>query len=132
MGVIWEVKYPVCRGQITLHMGTHKFSVKHALQDCTDGPGKLGVSQPKPFVYTPPAEIRLLLTKREWWICNNHGVTLTPIIHWLRPPLFLPWCFRATLAIWSERFARDPNQKNTTPTVRLEPAIYRLQVLAVY
>jgi len=47
-----------------------------------DGPGRLGVSQPKPFVYASPAEIRLLLTKRERWIFNNHGVILTLIMHY--------------------------------------------------
>jgi len=49
--------------------------------------GEVGVSHPKPFVYTSPAEIRLLLTKREKWIFYNRGVILT-LIHRLGPPFF--------------------------------------------
>jgi len=79
--------------------------------DWTDGPGRLGVSQPKPFVYTAPAEMRLLLARRERWIFKNRGVILTLIVHWLGPPLFLPWCSEATLAIWSEGLAQGPYQK---------------------
>jgi len=41
----------------------------------------------RPFVYTSPTEIQLLLTKRERWIFDNHGVILT-LIHWLGPPFF--------------------------------------------
>ena len=44
--------------------------------------GGCGVSQPKSFVYMSPVEIRLLLTSREKWIFNSHGVILTLIIHW--------------------------------------------------
>jgi len=35
--------------------------------------------QPKPFVYTSPTEIRLLLTRRERWIFYNRRVILTLI-----------------------------------------------------
>jgi len=51
---------------------------------------------------------------------------MTLIIHWLRPPLFLSWCFETVLAIWSERLAKDPYQENTPPAVRVEPAIHQL------
>jgi len=98
-----------------------------------NGPGSLGVSQPKPFVYTSVTdEIRQLLTRRERWIFNNLGVIVTLTIHWLGPPFFLPWCSEAMLAIWSERLAKGPYQKNTLLTVRLEPAILRLQYPRFY
>jgi len=54
------------------------------------GPGTLGVSQPKLVVYKSPAEIMLLLMKRERWIFNNRRVILTLNVHWLGPLLFLP------------------------------------------
>jgi len=111
-------------GPAPLFQSTRWFSVKHRLKDWTDGPGRLGVGQPKPLIYTSPAEIWLLLTRRERWVSN----ILTLIIHWLGPPLFLPWWSEHTRAIWSERLAIDPYQKNTPPTVRLEPAIYRFQI----
>ena len=85
-------------------------------------------SQPKPFVYTPPAEIRLLLAKGERWIFNNRGTILTLIIHWLGSPWFLPRCFEDTLANWSERLAKAPYQKNTPPAVRLEAEFLRMQI----
>ena len=50
---------------------------EHALQDWMNGPGRLGVSQPKSFVYMLPLTF------------GCYAVTLT-LIHWLRPPLFLP------------------------------------------
>ena len=34
--------------------------------------------------------------------------------------------------IWSEELAKDQYQKNTSPTMRLEFVIYRLQVHAFY
>ena len=49
---------------------------------------EVGDSRPKPFVYTSPAEIRLLLTRREMWIFISRGVILTLIIHWLGPSFF--------------------------------------------
>jgi len=67
--------------------------------------------------------IQLLWTRRERWIITNRGMILTLIIHWLEPPLFLPWCSEAKLAIWSERLAKGQYQKNNSPAVRLEPAI---------
>jgi len=86
----------------------------------------MGVSQTKLFVYASPAEIWLLLTRRERW----SDLDLKILIHWLGPPLFLPWCSEATLAIWNERLAKGPYQKNTLPAVRLKPAILRMQIHA--
>jgi len=83
---------------------------EHPLIQCEAQATRLrGVSQHKPFLYTSPAEIRLLRNER--WIFNNCEVILTLIIHWLAPPLLLPWCFEATLAIWSERLAKGSYQK---------------------
>ena len=76
-----------CPGLLTLYQGTRWFSVMHQLQDWMDGPGRLGVGQPKPFVYTSPAEIRLLLTKRERWIFYNRWVILA-LIHWFGHSFF--------------------------------------------
>ena len=84
---------------------------------------RLEVSQPK-TVYTSPAETRLLLSERERWIFNNRRVSLTLIIHWLGPASFLPRYFEAPLAIWSERLAKGPYQKNTPGS--------RLQIRAFY
>jgi len=86
-----------------------------------DDPGRLGVSQPKPFVYTPPSEIRLLSMRRERRILNNRRVILTLIIH---------WCSEAVLASWSERLAKSTYQENTllALAVRLEPAFCRLRL----
>ena len=36
----------------------------------------LGVSQPKPFVYTLSDETHLLFSRKERWIFNNHGSVL--------------------------------------------------------
>jgi len=94
--------------------------------------GGWGVSQPKTFVYTSPAAIRLHLTRRERWIFINPGVILTLITHWLEPPLFLLWCSEATIAVWGEGLAKNPHQKNISPAARLETAIYTLQVRAFY
>jgi len=58
-----------------------------------------------------PAEISLLLSRLKSWICNNHRVILT-LSHWLGPPLSLPWCSEATLAIRSERLA---NRQENNP-----------------
>jgi len=77
-----------------------------------------------------PAETPLLLLKRERYIFNNCGMILALFIHWLGPP-FLPWCSEAMLAIWSERLAKGPYQKNTPLAVGLEPVIYRLQIQAL-
>ena len=38
----------LCPGSVSLYQNTQWFSVKHQLQDWMDGPGRLGVSQPKP------------------------------------------------------------------------------------
>jgi len=56
------------------HPGYPLISVKHELQDWMDGPRRLVVGQPKPFVYTSSGEIRLIRTsgpytpniKRHW------------------------------------------------------------------
>ena len=53
-----------------------------------------------------PSAIWLLLTRREKWIFDNHGVILT-LIHWFGPSLFLMWCFKAMSANWSERVAEE-------------------------
>jgi len=90
---------------------------------------RLWVSQSK-SIYTTPAEIRLLSSRRERWIFDNYWVV--QIIHWLTPPIILPWWFEPKPAIWSERLAKSPYQKNTSPAVGLEPAFYRLQGLAFY
>ena len=57
---------------------------------------------------------------------------LTLIIHWLGPLLSLPWGFETTLAVWGERRAKDPCQKNTPLVVRLKRAVYGLRVRAFY
>ena len=44
--------------------------------------------------------------------------------------IFLAWRSEPTLAIWSERLAKGPYQKNTPPAVGLEAAILRLQIQA--
>ena len=93
---------------------TRWISVKHRLHDWTSA-GRLGVGRPKPFVYTSLAKMRLLLTRKGRWIFYNRGVILT-IIHWL-------WWSEPTLAIWSERLAKGPYQKNTPPAVGLDPTI---------
>jgi len=79
-----------------------------------------------------PSETWLFLSQRERWIIDNCGVILTVIIHWLGPPLFLPRCSEPTLAIWSERLAKTPYQKNTMPTLGLVSVIYRLQIQTSY
>jgi len=53
---------------------------------------------------------------------------MTLIIHWLGPPLFLPWCSEATLAIWNERLIEGPYQKNISPAVRLKLSILLYQL----
>ena len=73
----------------------------------------------------------LLLTKRERW----SGALLQPWSNFDPNPLvgtsiLLARWSEPTLAIWSERLAKGPYQKNTTPAVRLEPAILRLQIQA--
>jgi len=73
-----------------------------------------------------PPTIRLLLMRRERCIFDSRGVILTLIIHWLRPPLFLPQRSEPTLAIWSERLAKSPYQENNRPAMRLEPVINKL------
>ena len=59
-------------------------------------------------------------------------IILTPIIHWLRPLLFLPWCSEATLLIWNEGWVKAHTRKTpppeVRPAVRLKPAFYRLQI----
>jgi len=129
MELIWQITAGTVGGlwcelaspsQLTLYQGTHWFSARYPLQDWMDGAGRLGVSQPRPFVYI---YLHVLNEKRE--------VILTLIIHCLGPPLFLSWCSEATLAIWSERLAKGPYQTNFPPTVRLEPAIFKLQVQAL-
>jgi len=77
-----------CPDQLTLYQGIRWFSVKHQLQDWMDGAGRLGVSQPKPIVYTSPCQnSAALLMKRQRWIFYNRGVILT-LIHGLGPPFF--------------------------------------------
>ena len=57
------------------------------------------------------------------------------VFHRLRPSMkhrgwdlhFLTWWSEPMPAIRSEGLAKDPYQKNIPPTVRFEPAIYRLQ-----
>jgi len=84
----------------------------------------------RPMVYTSP-EIQLLLTKRERWIFYNPGVISDPNPR-VGTSIFLVWWSEPTLAIWSERLAKGPYQKNTPPAVVLEPAILRLQIQAFY
>jgi len=83
-----------CPGSVPSYQNTCWFSEKHKLQDWMDDPGRLGVSQPKPFVYTSPTKIWLLLSRRERCIFNNCEVILTLIIHWLGSPLFFIVVFR--------------------------------------
>jgi len=45
-------------------------------------------------------------------------VISTLTIHWLGPPLFLPWCSQAKLAIWSERLAKGPYQNPASSEAR--------------
>jgi len=40
------------------------------------------------------------------------GVILTLIIHWLGPPLFLPWSSTAMVAVYSGRSAKGPYQES--------------------
>jgi len=93
--------------------------------DWTGCPGRLGVGQPKPFVYTSPSEIRLLLMRRERWIFNNHGVILT-LIHGLGPPFFSVVIRTHTRNL---EWEACPYQKNTPPAVGLKPAIHRSKLL---
>jgi len=52
-------------GSASLFQSTRWFNAKHRLQDWTNGPGRVRVSEPKPFVYTSPTEIWVLLTRME-------------------------------------------------------------------
>jgi len=88
----------------------------------------LGGPGPKPFVYTSPTEIRLLSKRRKRWVFNNRGAILTLIIHWLGPPLFLPWCAEATLVSWSEGLAEAHTRKHLVGS----EAIYRMTDLSRY
>jgi len=59
--------------------------------------------------------------KRSRWVFDNCGANFILITTgWDRPPVFLPRCSEATLAIWSERLAKGSYQKNTPRAVRLE------------
>jgi len=53
----------------------------------------------------------LLLTREERWSSGNCVVILTLIIHWLGPLLSLPRCSTATLAVYSGRLAKCPDQE---------------------
>jgi len=120
-------------GPAPLFKITRWFSVKHQLQDWMDGPGRLGVSQSTPFVHMLPVKIQLLLTSWERWIFNNCEEILTLITHCLVPPLFLMWWSHAGNLEWEACWlAEGPYQKNTTPAVRLEPALLRMQMQAFY
>jgi len=46
--------------------------------------------------------------------------------------MFLPRCCEAMPVIQSERPAKAPYQKSTPPAERLEPAIVRIQIQALY
>jgi len=59
------------------------------------------------WIFLPYSALWLLFSRRESWIFNNCGVTLT-LIHWLGPPSVLPWWSEPTLATWSEGLAKDP------------------------
>ena len=72
----WHSRSWLCPEPVPLFQSSRWFSMKHQLRDWTDGPVRLGVSQPKPFVCTSPAKIQLPLTKRERWILNKRGVIL--------------------------------------------------------
>ena len=72
-------------------------------------------------VYASLAKTRLPLKRRERSLS---------LIHWLGSPLLPRWS-KPTLAIWSEGLATGPYQKNNPPTVRLKPAIYRLQIFFI-
>ena len=85
----------------------------------------LGVSQPKTFVYMSPAENFM---RRERWIFDSRGEIWALIIHRLGPPLFLLRCSEAMLAFWNEGVAKGSYQKNTPLGVKLDPALYRLQI----
>jgi len=60
----------------------------------------------------------------KWKQLNGIIASATTDLH------FLLWCSKASLVTWSERLAKSPYQKNTSLVVRLEPAIYRLEVRA--
>ena len=70
----------------------------------------VGASQPKPFVHMSPAENSAILKEYEETDLGRPWSDLDPYIHWLGPPLFLPWCSEATLSIWSERLPEGPYQ----------------------
>jgi len=55
----------------------------------------------------------LLLTREERWSSDNRVVILTLIIHWLGPPLTLPWSSTAMLAVYSGRLAKGPYQESS-------------------
>ena len=58
-----------------LFFGQLWLGMEHHVRVSIIAPG-WGFSQPK-LVYTSPAEIRLLLSRRERWIFNNRGMILT-------------------------------------------------------
>jgi len=98
---------------------------------------QVGISQPKKF-YKSPAEIRLLLSRREKWIFNNCGMITNPN-PLVGTSLLLAWQSEPTLAFWSERLAKGPYQKNTrgsgartyNPSIA-DPSFYQLSYPAAF
>ena len=93
-GLGWCSRSWLCPGPASLFQSTHwLFSVRHQLQHWTDGPEKLGVSQPKPFVYISPGKNSTTLNEKgEVDLWQPRSDLIVTFIHWLVPHLFLPWC----------------------------------------
>jgi len=73
-------------------------SMEHCMQGSIEAPGWGSVNRSQ-FTHHP-SRLQLHLTRIERWILYNGGVILS-LIHWLGPPLFLPWHSEAMVAIWS-------------------------------
>jgi len=103
--------------------------MKHQLWDWLDGPGRLGfVNLTDSFLHGTRQNSAGL--NKKWWIFNNREVILHGPIHWSGPLSFRGVPNPRYVAIWSERLAKGPYQKNTPSSVGLEPAIPRKQIQA--
>jgi len=79
LGRVGIVETDYAQGQ--LHFSRAPYDSVRSIGYKTDGPWRLGVSQPKPFVYKifiyeSDTEIWLLFTRKERWIFNSNNYPL--------------------------------------------------------